>query len=161
MLYEFQLGNNARTAARNICAVLGEGTIADRTCHHGFKRFQEDNISLEEYPRSGRSLECEVERLQALIEDNPRLTTHELSIILGYNYSTIDSQLHQWMVGSTPTDATEDHHLQLSVVETQSIQISPAGDSSKLTIDASVNESIVDSESKTDLYPEKIMLSVW
>ena len=82
MLYEFQLGNNASAAARNICAALGVGTIADRTCRHWFKRFQESDISLEDYPRSGRFLECDVKGFQALIEDNLRLATRELSIVL-------------------------------------------------------------------------------
>ena len=95
ILYEFQLGNNASAAARNICAGLGEGTVADRTCRDWFKRFREGDISLEDHPRSGRPLECDVERLQVLIEDNPRLTTRELSTMLGCNYSTIDRQLHQ------------------------------------------------------------------
>ena len=61
MLYEFQLGNNTSAAARNICATLGQGTVANRICRHWFKRFQEGDISLEDYPRSGRPLECDVE----------------------------------------------------------------------------------------------------
>ena len=32
ILYEFQLGNSASTAARNICAALGDDAVADRTC---------------------------------------------------------------------------------------------------------------------------------
>ena len=63
MLYEVQLGNNASAAALNICAALGEGTVADYTCHHWFKGLQEDDISLEDYSRSRRPLECDVERL--------------------------------------------------------------------------------------------------
>ena len=31
ILYEFQLGNSASAAARNICAALGDDAIADRT----------------------------------------------------------------------------------------------------------------------------------
>ena len=70
LLYEFQLGNNASAAARNICATLGEGTVADRSCRHWFKRLQEGDTSLEDHPRSRRPLEWDVEHLQALIEDN-------------------------------------------------------------------------------------------
>ena len=95
MLYEFQLGNNASTAACNICATLGKGTVADRMCRHSFKRFQEDDMSLEAYPRSGQLLQCDVERLQVLIEDNSPLTTRELPTVLGFNYSIIGRQLHQ------------------------------------------------------------------
>ena len=75
MLYKFQLGNNASAVVCNICAAFGEVTVADRTCRHWLKRFQEGDISLEDYPKSRRLLECDVERLQAVREDDPRLTT--------------------------------------------------------------------------------------
>ncbi|CAF1392055.1 unnamed protein product, partial [Rotaria sp. Silwood1] len=74
ILYEFQLGNNASTAVHNICAALGEGVVADRTCQDWFKRFREGDMSLEDRPRSGRPLEIDIEQLKVLIEDNPRLT---------------------------------------------------------------------------------------
>ena len=94
-MYELQLDNNAGAALCNIFAALGEGIASDRTCRHWFKSFQGDDISLEDYPRSGRPLECDVEHLQALIEDNPRLIIHEFSIVFDCNYSTIDHQLDQ------------------------------------------------------------------
>ena len=107
-------------------------TVADRTCRHWFKRFQEDDISLEDYPRSRRPLQCDVERLQALIGDNPQLTTGEISIVLDCNCSTIDSQLHQLgkvnRLGSRVLHQLTQQridHLQLFVVKTQPIQVSP------------------------------------
>ncbi|CAF5151984.1 unnamed protein product [Rotaria magnacalcarata] len=75
ILNEFQLGNNATTAARNICAALGEGAVAVRMCRDWFKRFREGDM--------------------VLIEDNPRLTTRELPAMLGCNQSTIDRHLHE------------------------------------------------------------------
>ncbi|CAF3534390.1 unnamed protein product [Rotaria socialis] len=95
ILYEFQLGNNASAAARNICAALGEGAVADRTCRYWFKRFREGDMSLEDRPKSGRPLESDIERLKGLIEGNPRLTTRDLSAMLGCNQSTIDRHLHE------------------------------------------------------------------
>ena len=95
ILYEFQLGNSASAAARNICAALGDDAVADRTCRDWFKRFREGDISLEDRPRPGRPMESHIERLKALIEDNPRLTTRELSTMLGCNQSTIDRHLHE------------------------------------------------------------------
>jgi hypothetical protein len=35
ILYEFELGHNAATAARNICAARGEGIVSERTCQRG------------------------------------------------------------------------------------------------------------------------------
>ncbi|CAF3048741.1 unnamed protein product, partial [Rotaria sp. Silwood2] len=82
ILYEFQQGNNASAAVRNICVALGEGAVADRTCRDWFKRFREGDMTLEDRPRSGRPLEYDIERLKVLIEDNPRLTNRELSAML-------------------------------------------------------------------------------
>ena len=182
MLYEFQLGNNASAAARNICAALGEGTVADRTCRHWFKRFQEGDISLEDYPRSGRPVECDVERLQALIEDNPRLTTRELSTMLGCNYSTIDRQLHQMgkvnKLGTwVPHQLTPDN-IQQRITICNSLllkrnryrflqQIVTGDEKWVLYVNHTrkrqwVNrEDLPDPEPKTDLHPKKVMLSVW
>ena len=95
ILYEFQLGNSASAAARNICAALGDDAVADRTCRDWFKRFREGDISLEDRPRPGRPMESDIERLKVLIEDNPRLTIRELSTMLGCNQSTIDRHLHE------------------------------------------------------------------
>ena len=74
MLYEFQLGNNARTAARLICAAFG---VADRTCPDYFKRFRKDETSLEVHLRFRCPLQSDIEQTKFLIEDNPLLTTLE------------------------------------------------------------------------------------
>ena len=80
-LYEFQLGNNASATSSNISAALGQGTVADSTCRHWFKRFQEELIyHWEDYRRSPMWA-------GALIEDNPRLTIRDLSIVLGCSSS--------------------------------------------------------------------------
>jgi hypothetical protein len=61
----------------------------------GSRIITEGDLSLEDQPRSGHPLDSNVERLTALIEDNPRLTTRDLSAMLGCNQSTIDYHLHQ------------------------------------------------------------------
>ena len=95
ILYKFQLGNNAAATARNVCAALGDDAVADRTCRDWFKRFREGDISMEDRPRSGHSMESDIERLKVLIEDNPQLTTRELSTMLGCNQSIIDRHFHE------------------------------------------------------------------
>ena len=94
MFYELQLENNAGTAAHHRCAALGEGAVLDRTSRDWFKRFREGNTLLEDRPSSGHPLEPDIERIKVLIENNPRLTTHELSAMPGCNQSTIDRHLH-------------------------------------------------------------------
>ena len=93
-MYESQLGNSMRTAARHICAALGEDAVADCTCRDWFKRFHEGDTSLEDHPRSGRPLQSDIERVKIPIEENPSVTTHKLSTMSSCNQSTIDRYLH-------------------------------------------------------------------
>ena len=60
----------------NICAALGDDAVAELV------RFREGDISLEDRPRPGRPMESDIKRLKVLIEDNPRLTTRELSTMV-------------------------------------------------------------------------------
>jgi hypothetical protein len=43
-LYEFNRGPKAAEAARNICAVYGEDSIAKRTAQKWFARFKQGNF---------------------------------------------------------------------------------------------------------------------
>src|SRR4051812_1485117 len=70
MLYEFELGHNAAFAARNICTVLGKGTVAERRCRFWFSRFHSGDKSLQDQPRAGSPVECDIAALRHLVEDN-------------------------------------------------------------------------------------------
>jgi hypothetical protein len=52
-LYEFNRGSKAAEAARNIGAVYGEGSIAERTAQKWFPRFKQGNSDMSDTPRSG------------------------------------------------------------------------------------------------------------
>src|SRR4051812_41010404 len=95
MLDGFELGHKAALAAGNIRTALGEGTVAERTCRFWFKRFRSGDKSLEDQPRSGRPVECDIAALRDLVEDNPRFSTRELEMMLGCHHSTIEDQLKQ------------------------------------------------------------------
>jgi hypothetical protein len=56
LLYEFNRGSKAAEAARNICAVYGEDSIAERTAQKWFARFRQGNFDTSDTPRSGRHL---------------------------------------------------------------------------------------------------------
>lgn len=53
------------------------------------------NYDLEDQPHTGRSIEINKERLQQLIEADPRLTTRELAAELGCVHGTIEKHLHE------------------------------------------------------------------
>jgi hypothetical protein len=44
LLYEFNRGSKAAEAARNICAVYGEDSIAERTAQKWFALFKQGNF---------------------------------------------------------------------------------------------------------------------
>jgi hypothetical protein len=53
LLYEFNRGSNAAEAARNICAVYGDDSIAETTAQKSFARFKQGNFDMSDTPRSG------------------------------------------------------------------------------------------------------------
>ena len=110
------------------CMSFNSTTIASSAVRNIYTVLWEGNISLADHPRPGCPLECDEQQLQALIGEDPRLTTRELSTILGCNQSTIDRHLNK--MGSTSTDTgqhpTEDLHLHLFIIRAQSMQVSPA-----------------------------------
>ena len=182
ILYEFQLGNSASAAARNICAALGDDAVADRTCRDWFKRFREGDISLEDRPRPGRPMESDIERLKVLIEDNPRLTTCELSTMLDCNQSTIDRHLHEmgkvnklgtWVPHQLTSDNIQQRisicHFLLSKPNRHRFlqQIITGDEKWVLYVEHTrkrqwINpEDLPEPEPKNDLHPKKVMLSVW
>jgi hypothetical protein len=54
LLYEFNRGSKAAEAARNICDVYGEDSIAKRTAQNGFARFKQGNFDMSDTPGTGR-----------------------------------------------------------------------------------------------------------
>jgi hypothetical protein len=51
--YEFNRGSKAAKAARNICAVYGEDSIAERRAQKWFVHFKQGNFDMSDTPRSG------------------------------------------------------------------------------------------------------------
>lgn len=95
LLYEYQKGQSSREAARNINRAIGEGSVSYATASRWFDRFDEKKYELEDEPRSGRPIEVDLERLEELIESDPRQTSRCLASTLGCSHTTIENQLHQ------------------------------------------------------------------
>jgi hypothetical protein len=56
LLYEFNRGSKAAEAARNICSVYGEDSIAERTAQKWLAHFKQGNFDMSNTPLSGRHL---------------------------------------------------------------------------------------------------------
>ena len=92
LLYEFQLKRNASKAHANITSLFCD-VLSPTQCYEWFKRFKSGDYSLKDLPKKGRSQEVDDVVLKELIESVPRLSTVELSAILGAHRTTIGDHL--------------------------------------------------------------------
>jgi histone-lysine N-methyltransferase SETMAR len=86
---------DAKAAAKAICDVEGEGTVAPRTAQKWFKRFNEGDFDLEDMPRSGRPTVFDEGNLQAALDVEPSSSTRELAEELGVDQKTVWNHLKQ------------------------------------------------------------------
>ena len=182
LLHEFRLGHKATEAANNICSTMGEGVISIRTAQHWFNRFKNDNLELDDLPRSGRPLELDVDLLTQLIEEDPRLTLRCLAEQLGCSHTTVEKHLIElgktWRYGVWIPHELSPHQLQLRVDACMDLMTSHrnyqwlrnliTGDEKwVLYINYTHRRQWLGAGQtgvatpKTDPYPKKVMLSVW
>ena len=128
LMYEFQKGTSSRETARNINHAIGEGSVSYATASRWFDRFSRKNYKLEDEARSGRPIELDLERLQELVESDPRQSSRFLANILGCTHVTIQNNLHQLGFGPklgvwVPHDLTEKQKNQRLDICTQLLSI--------------------------------------
>ena len=95
LLHEFNKGNNAVNAVKNICDVYGDNVIKVRKCQQWFAKFRSGDFDLSDRPRSGRPSDIDINALKALVESDPRQTTRELADKLQCAQSTVTTNLHE------------------------------------------------------------------
>jgi len=72
---------------------MGKDALSIRTAQDWFNRFKNNNFELDDLPHSGRPLEVDMDVLQQLIEEDPRLTTRCLAEQLGCSHNTVETHL--------------------------------------------------------------------
>ncbi len=93
ILYEFQRGNSAAAATRNICSTIAEDVVSLNTIKLWYSRFQAGDYSLEDLPKSGRPTTINLDSLKQQLESNPSLTTRQLASNLGCTHTNIEYHL--------------------------------------------------------------------
>ena len=77
------------------------------TAQHCFHRLKNGNFEFDDLPHSGRPLQVDMDLLNELIEQDPRLTTRCLAERLGCSHIPIETHLHElgktWKYGSLDT----------------------------------------------------------
>ncbi|KOX69361.1 Histone-lysine N-methyltransferase SETMAR [Melipona quadrifasciata] len=87
MLFFYRKDNNDTQAANKICAVYGEGAVAERTVLKWFTRYKAGDFNLKrrEHPGGPSTDEGKIKKL---IENTPRHTTRKLTEMLNMSKST-------------------------------------------------------------------------
>ena len=70
MLYYFKKGKNATEMHKKICALYRESAVTDWICQKWFAKFRAGDFSLDNAPRSGRTVEVDSDQIETLIESN-------------------------------------------------------------------------------------------
>ena len=95
LLYEFHLGRRATEATNNICGAMGEDILFILTAQYWFSCFKNDNLELNDLPRSDSPLELDVDLPKQLIEEDFRLTSQHLTEQLGYSHTAMKKDMNE------------------------------------------------------------------
>lgn len=93
MLHYFIMGKTAAEAYRILCKVYVEHAPSQTTCERFFKRFKNDNFSIKDDERPGRSSAFEDQEIQALLNENACQTQKQLALQLGVAQQTVSDRL--------------------------------------------------------------------
>lgn len=112
LFHEFRLGHRITDAVDNINQSMGKGVLSYPTAVRWFKQFKANDFEIEDRYRSGRPSQVDLDRLQVVIEEDPRQTTRRLADQFGVSHVTIIACLHelgkQWRYGVwIPHELTE------------------------------------------------------
>ena len=88
-------GLNAAAAAKEICAVEGEGTVHPSTARKWFQRFRSGDTSLDDKPKSGRPVTTDIDALLNAVEGNPGASTRQLATEVQSSQTSVVRHLHQ------------------------------------------------------------------
>jgi hypothetical protein len=87
---------------------MAKDVLSIRTAQHWFHRFKNGNFKLDDLPHTGRSLQVDVDVLEQLTEENPRLATRCLAerlLVLSYYSGKTSARIRQnveiWSLDTT------------------------------------------------------------
>ena len=94
MLYEYNLQKTATQATQSIQSAYGVDALQVRTCQNWFNRFTSGDFDLNDKERSGRPVEADDDRLEELLEEDPRKSSRDLALELSVTHATVLRRLH-------------------------------------------------------------------
>nr|XP_020754536.1 histone-lysine N-methyltransferase SETMAR-like [Odocoileus virginianus texanus] len=175
-LFEFKMGRKAAETTRNINNAFGPGTAKERTVQWWFKKFRKGDESLEDDERSARPSEVDNDQLREIIDADPLKTTRKIAEELKVNHSTVVRHLKQ--IGKVkklnkwvPHELTENQKNRRFEVSSSLIlrnnnepfldRIVTCHEKWILSDNRQQPAQRLDRGSTLNLYPKKIMVTVW
>ncbi len=95
LLNEYQLGNLAAAATRNICGAIGPSSIGKTAVSNWFNRFRNEKYLLQDEARPGCAITIDLDELRNLLQTDPTLTTTAVATTLWCSQSTVDYHLRK------------------------------------------------------------------
>lgn len=95
ILFEYNLGKTVSEAVKDICQACGESAVSERTVRRWFDKFAKGNKSIEDEPREGRPVEIADADIEALLNNNPRMSAREIADTMGLSDTAVLQHLHQ------------------------------------------------------------------
>jgi len=92
--FAFYLKKNAAETTLMICAAYRENAVSHTTCKRWYKKFRQENFSLEDEPRAGRPQKIETNEFQALLDINSAQIEKEFAEQLDITQQAISIRLH-------------------------------------------------------------------
>ena len=182
LLHEFRLDHNAAEAARNISSTMSKDTLSIRMAQNWFNQFRNNNYELNDLPRPGRPTEINIDDLKQLIGRDPRLSTRCLAEQLGCSHVAVEKHLKElgktWRYGVWIPHELSSSQLQHRVDVCMGLKTFHRNYewlSNLVTGDEKwilyvnhtrkrqwlgVRQTSIRTP-KNDLYPKKVMLSIW
>ena len=182
LLHEFKLGNKADQAVANINRAWGPGTTSRTTPYDWYEKFARGDTSLEEKEGRGRKSKLSDEALKEVVEANPRTTLCALATLFEVNKSTIPRhlaaigkvrKLEKWI----PHELTENQKLRRFEVASSLLLRNKTEPFLNRIITCDEKWILYNNRKrsgqwvnkgepaghfpKQDLYPKKIMVTVW
>jgi len=94
MLYEYQSHSNAKEAHMKISAIF-PGALSLSKCEKWFQRFRTGDFDLHDHYKPGRPSNIDIDTLNSLIENDPKLSSRELARIINSSHTTTLRHLHE------------------------------------------------------------------
>ena len=95
LLYYFRKGKIVGQVRKKLYDVYGKNSLTERQCQNWFPRFRSGEFDLKDAPRSGRPTEVDDDKIKAMIENNRRSTTREITEKLNISHTCVERQLKQ------------------------------------------------------------------